>query len=382
MFTSRRITVMGGDKFRDEFSLAFDGADEYIDLGSQAGDLRLSGSNGSIFAWVKPELTGDDYQRVVDKSDEANAANGYAMLIHDDGQLRGAMDGATRVYSSTGALKANEWAHVGYSWNGSMHYVWINGELAASASDTTMPPSDTTNMRIGTWNHAAAREFKGKISEVVIYSTAFSSVSVRTVYNSREPYDHANGIAQSALEAWYRMGDGRFDQKQTDDLDGGIVCDMNNVSLGSDVLGGKGDFSDASYWSLSTGDTSLIEITGGNLLFKDSGSTNYHCTKTGVLTAGKVYRCDITITANSGTRVLIDDDNPYIKTHSNNGQTGTFTVYWRPTETFFRLYRYDGVGENYDQTATVSNVVVREVTGGNHGNMANMSVDNIQGDTP
>ena len=242
MFTSRRITVMGGDKFRDEFSLAFDGADEYIDLGSQAGDLRLSGSNGSIFAWVKPELTGDDYQRVVDKSDEANAANGYAMLIHDDGQLRGAMDGATRVYSSTGALKANEWAHVGYSWNGSMHYMWINGVLAASASDTTMPPSDTTNMRIGTWNHAAAREFKGKISEVVIYSTAFSSVSVRTVYNSREPYDHANGIAQSALEAWYRMGDGRFDQKQTDDLDGGIVCDMNNVSLGSDVLGGKGDF--------------------------------------------------------------------------------------------------------------------------------------------
>ncbi len=211
MFTSRRIATMGGDKFRDEFSLAFDGTDDYIELGTQAGDLRLSGSNGSIFAWVKPELTGDDYQRVVDKSDEANAANGYAIIIHDDGQLRGAMDGATRVYSSTGALKANEWAHVGYSWNGSMHYVWINGELAASASDTTMPPSDTTNMRIGSWNHAAAREFKGKISEVAIYSTAFSSGNVSRVYNGREPYNHREGIFRWALEGWWRMGDGKFD---------------------------------------------------------------------------------------------------------------------------------------------------------------------------
>ena len=30
MFTSRRIATMGGDVFRDEFSLAFDGTDDYV----------------------------------------------------------------------------------------------------------------------------------------------------------------------------------------------------------------------------------------------------------------------------------------------------------------------------------------------------------------
>ena len=31
MFTSRRIATMGGDKFRDEYSLHFDGGDDYIE---------------------------------------------------------------------------------------------------------------------------------------------------------------------------------------------------------------------------------------------------------------------------------------------------------------------------------------------------------------
>ena len=59
MFTSRRIATTSGDKFRDEFCLNFDGADDMIDLGSISGDLRLSGSNGAIITWIKPKLTGD-----------------------------------------------------------------------------------------------------------------------------------------------------------------------------------------------------------------------------------------------------------------------------------------------------------------------------------
>ena len=34
MFTSKRIATMGGDVFRDEYSLAFDGSNEYVDFTS------------------------------------------------------------------------------------------------------------------------------------------------------------------------------------------------------------------------------------------------------------------------------------------------------------------------------------------------------------
>ena len=32
MFPTRRITTSGGDVFRDEYSLAFDGTDDYISV--------------------------------------------------------------------------------------------------------------------------------------------------------------------------------------------------------------------------------------------------------------------------------------------------------------------------------------------------------------
>ena len=36
MFPTRRITTGGGDKFRDEFSLAFDGTNDYVNCGSDS----------------------------------------------------------------------------------------------------------------------------------------------------------------------------------------------------------------------------------------------------------------------------------------------------------------------------------------------------------
>ena len=51
MFPTRRITTSGGDKFRDEKSLAFDGTNDYINC----GDVTfLDGLNDfSYVAWVK-----------------------------------------------------------------------------------------------------------------------------------------------------------------------------------------------------------------------------------------------------------------------------------------------------------------------------------------
>ena len=384
MFTSRRIATMGGDKFRDEFSLEFDGLDDYIDCGSQSGDLRLSGSNGAIVAWIKPVLTGDDYQRIVDKSDGTGSQNGYALFLHTDGHMRGSTGGANRVTGTAGDVVADKWQHIVWTWDGTNHSLYVNGVNVKTEADSGIPPSNTTGLRIGSWNHSTGREFRGKISEVAIYNTHITGSQVRTLYNGREPYNHKEGIASGNLLGWWRMGDGTFDQKATDDDQGGIVTDMVTPTLGSDILGGRGNFTDNSddYWTfVNDGGGDNIEITGGACEFKASGTTNGSLLKTGALTIGTMYRIDVDITTNSGANLVVDDNNPYIKI-CNEGETGHHTMYWVPeNRTTLRLYRHDSTGDAYDQNVTIDNVVVRPVNG-NAGAITNMDLNDFTGDTP
>ena len=92
-------------------------------------------------------------------------------------------------------------------------------------------------------------------------------------------------------------------------------------------------------------------------------------------------RIDIDVTANSGCNIYLDENNPYVKIVPI-GETGSFTTYWNATKTYLRIYRWENSGDNsYDETATIDNVVVREVTGGNHGRMVNMHPEDFTGDT-
>ena len=384
MFTSRRITTLGGDKFRDESSLAFDGSDDYIDLGSQAGDLRLSGSNGAIVTWIKPVSGGDTYQRIVDKSDGATAQNGYSFILHTDAYIQGDVDGNSGVAHSNTALTYGVWSHCVWTWDGSNHYIYINGKLDDTASSSLTPPSDTTNMRIGSWNHSTAREFEGNISEVAIYNTGLTASQVKTIYNGREPYNHKEGIASSNLKGWWRMGDGRFDKNHAPDPEEGLIGNEVSIGLGSDLLGGKGDMSDASYWTL-TGDASdKIVFADGVCKFtaSDNGTDNMELTKASLLTVGKVYRVDVDVTAiEDPATILAIDNNPEYITFMSTGDTavGRYTAIYRSTQTTFKLYRWKS-GQDTEDYLYVDNLVIREVTGDSHGIV--QSIPTFTGDTP
>ena len=52
MFKSRRIATSGGDKFRNDKSLAFDGTNDYIDCGTTM-ESTLRG-DFTIVAWIRP----------------------------------------------------------------------------------------------------------------------------------------------------------------------------------------------------------------------------------------------------------------------------------------------------------------------------------------
>ena len=387
MFPSRRITTMGGDVFRDEYSLAFDGGDAEIVIG-ETNDL--SPSSITVSAWLKfnGSAPAEAYPRIIDADGDSKSFhlrygrdnNLFCLRVSDDGTNHelGNTDSTYTDY--------NKWYHVVGTYNHTTGDVKMYVDGVHDGTDNLTGAGALNNpsgdIIIGAQAGGNDNWWRGNISEIAVYDTDLSASQVKTLYNGREPYNHKEGIATSNLISWWRMGDGIYDQKGTEDADGGIICDMNDVSLGSDVFGGKGDFSDASYWTLDGGSADTT-IEGGLLKWADDGDTYAECKKLSVLTVGKMYRIDITVDRNDGARMILNEGDPYIRVSETLGATGTFTAYWRASNTAFRLYRNNPIGDDdYDKVVHVSNLVVREVTGGHHGQMVAMNPVDFTGDTP
>jgi len=201
MFATRRITTSGGgDVFRDEYSLAFDGTNDYVEL-SGAFNYNVH----SISAWVKPTA-------IVGGStifDYRDANNDGIYLYLADGDVNYQINNTDGHYDSV--LTLNKWWHIIATNDGSTSTIYVNGVSVETAdtSGETINIAGTYPPRIGTRSHTSADNyFNGNISEIAIYNSALTANQVKTIYNGREPYNHKEGVASGNLQAWYRMGDG------------------------------------------------------------------------------------------------------------------------------------------------------------------------------
>ena len=215
MFSSRRITTLSGDELRDKWSLAFDGSNDYIDCQTNF-ESNLFNSDFSIALWLK----------VVDGTPSAIEYIFGTKSGEDNIWVRIETDGDIQFYYKEGSTESNltastyfadgpsKWVHLAFTLSDSAQAIYANGELIASGTtslSTSGFAQDTNrNCFIGARNNAGSADgnVEGSISELVFYSTALSASQITTIYNSREPYNHAEGISLKNLVAWWRMGDG------------------------------------------------------------------------------------------------------------------------------------------------------------------------------
>jgi hypothetical protein len=166
-------------------ALSFDGDDDYVELGSIAsGDpLMLDNTDMTISMWIKPTLTGDDYQRLIDKSTSGGGAGGYSFIVRSDGTLLVWVDSAQYV-GSTFTLEPNVWQHVAWTHlESGLPKLYVNGaELTYDVQNIATIPETTANMRIGTWNHTTGREYSGLMDEVGVWTRALSATEVSDIY--------------------------------------------------------------------------------------------------------------------------------------------------------------------------------------------------------
>jgi len=190
----------------------FDGDDDYIDLGTigVSDPLQLYNlSNGyTISAWIRvPDYTGDSSQRIIDKSSGGSGQDGWYLAINNvtNGDWVMGLSTNNLNYSSNRIL-VNKWEMITVvvDYTSTTLKYYKNGFETASwpnfAVSNYEPPQVETTARIGTWNHDVAREFKGRIGNVLVWGTPLTAAEVTSLYTFLKPdytSEHINDIELS-----------------------------------------------------------------------------------------------------------------------------------------------------------------------------------------
>ena len=385
---------MGGDKFRDEYSLAFDGTDDYVETSLNGNTFD---GNFTISAWVKNEIE-DIYHSIFSHYEDANnymqlyipksSASQPSKTVFN-GTIGGSslyVTGATQIFAT------NNWVHVVFTQDDDANAQVMYVNAVSDATETRnwdMDYAGTT--RIGRNSSSGSHIHQGNISEIAIYDTALSASQVKTLYNGREPYNHKEGIASGNLKAWYRMGDGRFDQFASEGIfggDTGLMTDEVNPAKGVDLFdSGVGDYSSSTgAWAVDgtntiENDSDAVKITYDNDSDGARLNLNDAADLTTNLTVGKTYELTFAAKINTGS----------VTAQLNDG-SGTFKSFtinitdWMWKKHYFICQhatncqlKQSGMGAG--EIIWIKNVRLKEA-GSNSGVMTNMAEGDIVGDTP
>jgi hypothetical protein len=203
-------------------SLRFDGDDDFVSLGTigPGHPLLLAGSPFTLSAWFRQEPGGDSYQRIIDKSEEALAQNGWA-LAADPGERRihfyvSSGRRAADFITSSKAYRLGSWHHVAAVARSGSLEIWVDGVRDRRASyesgGFTLPAAAATPARLGSWNHAGGRKWRGWLDEVAVWNVDLPSEAIRAIFAAGRAADlrrDGGDYRQSARVAgWWRMEEG------------------------------------------------------------------------------------------------------------------------------------------------------------------------------
>ena len=162
------------------FAYNFSGTNQYINVLDSAS-IRL-GPSFTIAFWIRPNLVGDAFQRIVDKATGGFAAGGYAVYLNTTGELRLAMNGSDAVNTATGAFTAGVWQHVAVVNDGSKAVIYKNGLPIAENLGVFVPGNSAAPLRIGAASWTTLRDFNGDMDELALWSRPLSFNEVFDIY--------------------------------------------------------------------------------------------------------------------------------------------------------------------------------------------------------
>lgn len=175
-----------------EFFQAFDAANptnESIEIpDSDSLDLL---ANGTIEAWVKPQITTDGIYFIVSKGDDwfeyssysfviqKSSTGCYLQLLFGDGESN---EGPLSKFATE--CNGEVWHHLAATWNSSSISFYVNGEFNKTSSHLLTPEINSKILRIGK-NSVQGEKFYGSIDELAIYNTTLTAEQISTHYGNK-----------------------------------------------------------------------------------------------------------------------------------------------------------------------------------------------------
>ena len=181
-------TLVNGPSFQDN-AIVFDGANEYIDLGTPLSIGQLDEITISTWVYIDAFSPGADAFLSTDGSprgwylgtwNHPNTGNTNIVrwLVSTDGSTTDALN--------TSELSRYQWYYLTGTWNSSTMQIFVDGELNTSIStaNTTTPLPDPSNsLRMGV-RYSLTQFFNGKIAQAKIYNRALSAQEVQRNYQA------------------------------------------------------------------------------------------------------------------------------------------------------------------------------------------------------
>lgn len=302
-----------------KYSANFDGANDYIDTGQTFNSVLVG--DYSISFWIKPN---DGQSSHMIFGSDNTASNSGAGRFEIYFQLQGS--GYPRlVMNSHGTVGIwNTEGNGGFQYSNGAQNSWthfvVTGDLQASGEsifkvyvngiDRTNQQSDMTssqhqqyantyNLVIGATNVEDTIQgfYNGGIDEFAIFNTVLDSDAVTAIYNGGSPlnltFNQGNYDNSSALQAYYRMGNGFFDDKAN-----GIIHDQDNPGFGSNLV--TWDGSTTGDWSVAYANTTL-SANSGRLRATANASGAYGVSQSFTTVVDEVYRVDYNINVDNAS---------------------------------------------------------------------------------
>jgi hypothetical protein len=414
MLGSRKVAVLGGDKFRDEYSLAFDGSDDAIHLGDTTvwdglADLTIS-------AWIKVDASASGINPILCKGTYNTNEQPFHLRFYPGGSGNGRLsfsverdsdesdgEGGFAYANNLDSLMLGKWANIAvvYSNTNDSFKIYVNGVEKVLFSGSTVwngtfidIPSEDAPARIG--SDDGTNHFQGNISEIATYNSALTASQVKTIYNGRESYNHKEGIASSNLLTWWRMGDGVNDDPNVDS-EGGVIGDEVTPTLGPELWdstastfdGGSSTYAWTAYSGTTiSNDSNTLKIVkdddttgdgenGAYVYLRDSKDLSTD------LTVTKMYKLSFDVKVDSGDSVVVmlseaggTDNVDAVITHTDFKRYTFYFQAGHATNVYIGAFNMS-TGE----IVWFDNMSLREI-GGYAGAMQNMTPSDFTGDTP
>lgn len=199
--TSTQTVEIAVAGIANNYSMNFDGVNDYIDVGNPT-ELQITGAI-TISAWVK--TTSSTYQSVLIKGTSASAAD-YYFRIQNTGLIRLRL-GSTNYGIGTTSVKDGDWHHICVVYIPSTSITYYVDGSQDSQTTSSIPAAITnsySNIQIG-----GIQNFNGNIDELAIWDTDLSSTQVAEIYNGTgtNTTKDLTTVSGSNLVYWNRMGD-------------------------------------------------------------------------------------------------------------------------------------------------------------------------------